>query len=306
MSPPSARPKILIVDDDPLNVRTMAEMLADEYLVLVASSGEDALQLVAEEELDLILLDVVMPGMDGYSVCQRLKSNPTTEQIPIIFVSAMSDGSDEALGLELGAVDYITKPPRPAIFRARVRNHVHAKRQHDALAQLSNCDGLTGIPNRRHFDEVLKQSWLSSVISLSKLSMILLDIDDFYRFNESYGHEEGDKCLKRVAQCLERTRNRSSDFVARYGGEEFVYILPGTDAQGVALMAEKVRRAVAELAIPHTSSEVADHLTVSLGAVTLVPSLSNHVGQMLTLLNENLQQAKQSGRNRVVSSEILE
>ncbi len=291
-------PRILIVDDSPINIKVLNAMLKREFEITVALDGEQALQRIAGGlRPDMVLLDIRMPGMDGYAVCKKLRVDPETRDIPIIFITSLIDEEEEEKGLNLGAVDYITKPFRPAIVMARIKNHLKLKRYQDLLKRRSNLDGLTGISNRRRFDEVLSREWLRGVRSRSPLALVMLDIDFFKAFNDHYGHLAGDECLRNVAQTLDTSLGRSVDFVGRYGGEEFVCVLPDTDLDGALRMAEKLRVVISELAIPHDFSSAAPHVTVSLGMVVAVPSLALFQDQLIEVADEMLYEAKEDGRN---------
>jgi diguanylate cyclase (GGDEF)-like protein len=293
---------LLIVDDQPQNIRVLNEMLKSEYRILFATNGKDALILAQEQLPDLILLDVMMPEMDGYRVCAQLKTDPRTREIPVIFVTAMDLEQNEEIGLQLGAVDYITKPLKPAITRLRVRNHLELKQHRDFYKRLSTLDGLTGIANRRRFDEVLHQEWRRALRAQSPLSLILLDIDFFKAYNDNYGHLAGDECLKKVAHCLLDSLQRPADLAARYGGEEFACILPETDSNGALLIAHKLQANILALDIPHAYSEVAPQITVSQGVATAQPLSDQECGteNLLGMADTLLYQAKAEGRNRVV------
>ena len=248
---------ILVVDDMPANIQILASLLGEQYIVKAARSGEKALAIArSENPPDLILLDVVMPGMDGYQVCRQLKAEPDTANIPVIFVTSLSDEEDEEKGLKMGAVDYITKPFRTAIVMARVENHLNLKRYQDLLKRQSTLDGLTGLPNRRAFDELIEQEWRRGARLKTKLSLIMLDVDHFKQFNDHYGHLAGDDCLRQVGQELASV-GRSIDFVGRYGGEEFACILPHTDLQGAEKVAERLKKAIVGLGITHEYSSAA-------------------------------------------------
>lgn len=251
-----------------------------------------------ETVFDLILLDIMMPGMSGYELCRRLKADPATRNVPVIFITAKSEESDETHGLELGAVDYITKPFSMPIVQARVRTHLELKRHRDLLENLSSLDGLTGIPNRRRFDEVARREWKQSLRDRAPISLILIDIDAFKGFNDHYGHLAGDDCLKQVAAALSDAVRRPSDFLARYGGEEFVSLLPRTDEAGAVLVAESMRRAVTDLAIPHARSPAGSRLTISLGVAACVPNLDQNLFGFINEADQALYRAKDAGRNR--------
>jgi diguanylate cyclase (GGDEF)-like protein len=292
------RQTVLIVDDAPANIELLSEVLESEVEVLFALSGEDGLNIAFEEAPDLILLDIVMPEMDGYEVCARLKADPRTRTIPVIFVTAMDLEEDETKGLALGAIDYITKPIRPPIVRARVRNHLELKRYRDLLERLTTTDGLTGIANRRRFDAFLESEWSRARRSQKPLSLIMLDIDFFKAFNDHYGHLAGDDCLRQVAQCLADGVRRPADLVARYGGEEFACLLPETTAMGAVTMAKRFLESMEELNIPHAYSEAADHVTLSMGVATLVPLVGQPSSDLVRHADQLLYEAKQNGRNQ--------
>lgn len=293
------RQTVLIVDDAPENIAILGETLAEEYDVIVARSGEEALRLIEMTPPDLVLLDIVMPEMDGLEVCRRLKDEETTRAIPVIFITARIGEQDEQTGLELGAVDYIAKPFSLPIVKARVRTHLELKRHRDALENLSSIDGLTGIPNRRRFDEFFSREWLRAARSGQPISLIMLDIDYFKAYNDTYGHLEGDVCLRRVAQGLKNILRRPSDFVARYGGEEFVVVLPDTDSDGALVIADRLRREIESLCLEHTQSSVSEYVTVSLGVATTVPSGGEDRTELVRQADTTLYKAKGLGRNRV-------
>ncbi len=291
--------KILIVDDAPINIQVLNEVLKGEHRIFFATSGRDALTIANSTHPDLILLDIMMPEMDGYEVCRILKADPSLKDIPVIFITAMSQEKDERAGFEVGAVDYITKPFNPNIVRLRVRNQLEMKRQRDMLEQLSLLDGLTDLPNRRAFDGYFDREWRRGLRNGSELSLIMLDIDCFKAYNDSYGHVAGDDCLKRISRALAGSLERAGDFVARYGGEEFICILPNTDAAGALAIADKLRLAVEALHIPHQSSPVSPYVTISLGVATVYPNMVSVPETVIDRADAFLYQAKRDGRNRV-------
>ena len=303
MDKTNTKSTILIVDDIPSNIKILGESLKTEYKIRLATNGEKALKIATSSTPpDLILLDVVMPGMDGYEVCRRLKEDATTRSIPVIFITTMSEEEDETKGLTLGAIDYITKPFSLPIVKARVKTHLELKHHRDVLEALSTLDGLTGIPNRRKFDEVLENEWFRAHREGSPLSLIMADIDHFKLYNDNYGHIEGDDCLKQVAKCLYHTVSRPTDVVARYGGEEFSVILPMTDARGAENVANKLLQRVAELQLPHAYSPVADRVTISLGVATMHPDLEKSQVRLMEQADKCLYRAKAAGRNRIITS----
>lgn len=294
------RQTVLIVDDSVENIEVLGEVLSSDYEVRFALSGRDALKCFeGDDPIDLVLLDIVMPEMDGYQVCKALKAEEKTRDIPVLFVTSLSDVEDETRGLGLGAIDYITKPISPPIVRARVRNHLELKRQRELLEDLCSIDGLTCIPNRRRFDETLEQEWSRSIRSDHPISLIMMDIDCFKAYNDNYGHVAGDECLRLLAQTLHCSMRRGGDLAARYGGEEFVVLLPETDLDGAVAVAGILKSEVESLNIKHAHSEVADKVTVSIGVATIVPSLDSSQETLLKAADNALYEAKENGRNQI-------
>jgi diguanylate cyclase (GGDEF)-like protein len=296
------RPKILLVDDSPTNLRLLGEILSSDYDILVAASGKIALEIVQNLELpDLILLDVKMPEMDGYTTCQLLKEGNNTRNIPIIFITAVEGSHAETKGFELGAVDYITKPYSTPVVLARVRTHVALKKHAELLENLAFLDGLTSIPNRRQFDQQLEKEWRRMMRQAGPLAVLLIDIDNFKKFNDQYGHGAGDECLRLVAHVISTVAKRPGDLTARYGGEEFAVILPDTDEIGALSVAGSICVAVDQLALPHAASPVTDHVTVSIGVTSAVPERQGNLQDLINSADQALYRAKTLGRNQVCS-----
>ena len=293
------KPTVLIVDDDFINKEILAHGLQNDYRILQASSGIEALELAESEVPDTVLLDIVMPDMDGYEVCRKLKTSRRTQKVPVIFSTSKCSDEDEVLGLTMGASDYITKPFNMALVRARVRNQVLLKQKTDLLEQLASVDGLTEIPNRRSFDEMFEQEWRRAMRSEYPVALAMIDIDCFKQFNDNYGHTAGDDCLAAVARVLSGVANRAGDFVARYGGEEFVFILPNCEIGPAENMAEKAREAVEGLQIKHGHSSAGDVVTVSIGVSSMMPKQDQSRKELIDSADERLYLAKQSGRNMV-------
>ena len=293
---------VLIVDDESSNIEVLAAILEPEHEVAFADNGGRALDLARSLRPDVLLLDIMMPGMDGFEVCTRLKRDPDTEGIPVIFITALGDASAEAHGLELGAADYVAKPLSPAVVRVRVRNQVELKRSRDQLKRLTMTDGLTGIANRRCFDETIERELHRTSRWRRPLSLVLLDIDHFKGFNDTYGHVAGDECLQQVSAVIAKAATRASDLAARYGGEEFAVVLPETGNEGAVLLAERIRAAVAALAIPHAKSLASGRVTVSLGVVTADSVASPR--ELLMLADRQLYLAKAGGRNRIADVDL--
>lgn len=292
--------RILIVDDIPDNIRVLSRMLADDgHQISAATNGRQALKLAESCVPDLILLDVMMPEMDGYEACAALKADPHLKSIPVIFITALADVEDESRGLALGAVDYITKPFKEVIVRLRVRTQLELKRQHDILDQLSHLDGLTGIPNRRAFDARLEREWRRAICAHESMAAAMVDIDHFKEYNDAYGHLAGDDCLRTVAETLAAVLKRGGAFVARYGGEEFICLLNGVDEQGLSAAAEKLRAGIEALRFPHRASPVSPWITVSIGAAICRPTPDEAPTRLIELADLGLFAAKRLGRNQV-------
>jgi len=296
------RPRILVIDDESSNIELLADIFGAAYEVLSASEGVAGLEAAVTRIPDIILLDVMMPGIDGYEVCRRLKADTLTSGIPVIFITGLGDVTAETRGLEYGAVDYVTKPISPAAVKARVKNHIALKQAQDQLTRLATTDGLTGLANRRRFDETLEHEYARHTRSGAELSLIMLDIDHFKLYNDSYGHIGGDDCLRNVGRTINEIIVRTTDLAARYGGEEFVCLLPMTGHDAAVAIAEKIRQGIGALAIPHCKSTVADHVTASLGVSTVRCVPSKSALQVVALADEQLYAAKSGGRNRVYST----
>ena len=293
-------PYVLVIDDTPINCQLLTHALRKDYLVRTASSGEEGLAILGEERKpDLILLDIMMPGMDGYEVCRRIKGEMSTRNIPVIFVTALDQPRDQQQGFALGAVDYISKPFDILLVKARVAVHVRLKLKSEMLERMAFVDGLTDIPNRRALETTLNSEWARAQRSGGLLSLLMIDIDMFKAYNDCCGHGLGDVCLRRVAHELRAGLLRCSDFVGRYGGEEFLAILPDCDAPGALLVGERLRRRVAELNIPHPQSQVADVVTISIGAASCRPRQQGVLSEFLSEADRALYAAKSRGRNRV-------
>lgn len=314
-------PIVLIVDDTPSNLQFLFAYLENKgYRVFVAQQGEQALTIAESICPDLILLDILMPGMSGFEVCQELKARQTTQEIPIIFLTALSEPSNKVQGFESGGVDYVTKPIAPDELLARIQTHLalrKAQRQlkernekldrlsqelviaNRKLQELSFSDSLTNTFNRRHFEAQLNQDWNRLVRYPDSLSVILCDVDCFKAYNDTYGHPAGDRCLQQVAGAIVGTVKRPSDWVARYGGEEFIVVLPRTPIRGALKIAQAIRSQVKALAIPHAGSSACSVVTLSLGVVSAVPTQTTSPLLLVKGADKALYQAKQRGRDRV-------
>lgn len=294
-----AKQTVLIVDDSPLAVKILRNMLEDEYEVISSFSGEDGYELAISNNPDIIVLDVVMSGMDGYEVCQKLKSNVLTKNIPVIFISALGDMEDERKGLEIGAIDYISKPFSEPIVKIRIKNHLELKRIHDILSELSSLDGLTGLYNRRYFDQEMKIRWEKAIQDDTPLSLMLIDIDHFKKYNDNYGHLEGDECLKLVAQGIKNCTNGKDTVAARFGGEEFVCIMSGANIDTALELANKILYSTPAQKIPFAYSSVADVVTISIGLGTIHPNNAVMLPDFIKHVDDLLYKAKHNGRNQI-------
>jgi diguanylate cyclase (GGDEF)-like protein len=303
---------ILIVDDNPTNLSVLSLALkAAGFKTRVAMDGESAIEQAKEDAPELILLDVQMPGIDGFETCKRLKADPATQDIPIIFITASADLDNKVKGLSIGAVDYIAKPFQQEEVLARVRVHLELrfltrKVQEQAVAlqlanqelhRLANLDGLTEVANRRRFDQYFDQEWRRAERERSSLSLILCDIDYFKNYNDHYGHQAGDACLRKVAQAISETLRRPGDLVTRYGGEEFAIVLPNTSCEGAIYVAELLQAKIEQLRILHAQSRVSSQITLSLGISSVMPTALQEAHDLVAATDKALYLAKAEGRN---------
>ena len=292
-------PKVLVVDDDRFSRAALLEILIADHRVKLAMNGSDALRFASQFQPDLILLDIGLDDMSGLDVLRRLRSDPLTDRIPVIFVTGQTDAHDVARGLDLGAADYITKPVHPAIVMARIRTQLRLQQQARLLEAAALHDGLTGLYNRRALDDRFEMEWMRCLRSAAPLSLIMVDVDHFKAYNDLYGHMQGDDCLRAVAGALVSHLQRSSDMLARYGGEEFTALLPDTDPAGCQALAETLRGAVEGLGLEHRRSSAAPVVTISLGCATLVPTQAHRREDLLAAADRLLYEAKSGGRNRI-------
>ena len=293
------RGRLLVVDDQPGNVRLLLGMFGAEHEVLVATDGAQALRLCRERLPDLVLLDVQMPGLSGLQVCRELKLGQETHAIPVIFVTGNEGAEAEMACWDAGGVDFVVKPVNAVTLHNRVRTHLALKFQADAFREMAYMDGLTGVANRRHFDQRLNIAWQGAVREQTALGLIMMDVDHFKRYNDHYGHQAGDDCLRAIAASLRHHLKRPHDLLARYGGEEFVCLLPGTDLGGTAALALALCEAVRALAIPHLPAGAPRIATISAGAASCLPHRQPDPGLLLRAADTELYHAKQQGRNRV-------
>jgi diguanylate cyclase (GGDEF)-like protein len=284
---------VLVVDDEPSNIQAIFKVLGDDYKVLMATNSEQALRVCKKHIPDLILLDVMMPDVDGLETCRIIKEDPHIAHIPIIFVTSMQGASNEEKCWLAGAADFIHKPIVPMTLINRVKVHISQKHQADLLRSLAYKDGLTGIYNRRYFDHSLERQSSLSARNNAPLSLLMIDIDFFKRYNDTLGHLAGDDALRGVAELLQSCCNRPTDLAARYGGEEFAVLLPDTTEDGAVMIAKNILSEMKAANIPHPDSE-RPYLTVSIG---IAVSTDGETTSLLDLADKQLYLAKKLGRN---------
>lgn len=304
--------KILLVDDERTNLDVLCRILQSDddntgraalsdYRLIIAKNGPAALKKALRDKPDLILLDIIMPGMNGFEVLSVLKESELTRSIPVIVITGLDSVEDEEKGFQLGAVDYITKPFHKSLVKARVKTHLRIVEQMHIIEQLGLIDALTNIPNRRNFDSRLTAEWGSSIRENTPLSLLMIDVDHFKKFNDKYGHQKGDVVLKMVAHIINTSIRRSSDFAARWGGEEFVVLLPRTDLDGALDLAETIRMGIEQAAIPGTETEAELSVQVSIGVTSVMPFIESSMIDFVEQADKALYAAKAAGRNRVCS-----
>lgn len=292
--------KVLIIDDEKTNLKILSGILKDEVEVILAKDGETGFCKAKELLPDLILLDVIMPKLTGFEVIEKLKNEASTSNIPVIFVTGQLDVQQEEKGLELGACDYIQKPFHVEILKARVRLHLRMAKQRDLLEKLANIDPLTSIANRRLYDQIFDSLWGKAIKQRQIFSLVVIDIDDFKKYNDFFGHAAGDRALEKVASAIAENLSSSNDFLARYGGEEFVALLPNTLACDAIKNMNTCLEAVANLKINHDPSAEHEFLTVSLGGVSYLPIVESCQDTLFKIADDMLFKAKSNGKNQVV------
>ena len=297
---------ILCIDDDRDVLNLLKSILAGEgYAVITAVDGKQGIMEAQKNRPDLILLDITMPGMDGYEVCRMIKNEEVIKDIPIFFLTAKNENEDEVNGLLMGAVDYIKKPFYAPIVKSRIKTQLELKIKTDMLERLAAIDGLTNIYNRRKFDEILDLEWKRAFRNKIHLSLLICDVDHFKKYNDNYGHAAGDDCLKSVCLGMKEILRRPADFLARYGGEEFAVILPETEYQGAGYVATRLLKSIECLNIPHVHSPVVDHVTISIGMATSLPGTDCASPlQLIKAADAMLYVAKQSGRNQFQGNDL--
>ncbi|MBU1436896.1 MAG: diguanylate cyclase [Gammaproteobacteria bacterium] len=306
MAASQVKQRVLIIDDQKSNLKILSDILRDEVELILAQDGEQGIRKAIQYTPDLILLDVVMPGIDGFEVIKQLKHDPATYLTPVIFITSLNDVNHEEKGFLLGACDYINKPFHAAVVMARVKLHLQLTRQRRMLEQLANIDPLTAVANRRKYQEVLAQQWRDAYRKRSSLSLVMVDVDNFKLYNDHYGHAAGDRVLQQVAMTLAAELRRPFDFIARYGGEEFVIILPDTPADDSFRIIDGCRQAIMQLQIPHQAA--GGCVTISAGGYSCIPEQPDEAMSALALkqADDLLYQAKRQGKNRVLWTASVE
>ncbi len=307
---------ILLVDDTRTEQHIMTVRLSDMgHEVVCCSNGQEAIKLYTKYDFDLVLMDVIMPVMDGHEAARRIRSLGD-DWVPIIFLSGRTSPEDIAAGIAAGGDDYLNKPVDEKVLAAKMTamQRISAMRHrlivvsqelekaNDELQKLANADGLTGLANRRIVDEYLEKETTRSIRSGLPIAVIMIDLDNFKAYNDTYGHVAGDSCLKKISKVLKNTISRPEDLPGRYGGEEFCAILPNTDLDGAKIVAERIRTNVEELKIPHSGNPDNNIVTLSIGVSSHIPRKQAPSNQILSEADKALYQAKMAGKNIVMSS----
>ncbi|WP_457394333.1 diguanylate cyclase domain-containing protein [Roseateles sp. P5_E1] len=298
------RHSLLLVDDDAASVQVLARMLNGLGELRFALSGEDGLRLARESPPDLVLVDAEMPGLSGLEVCAALRADPRLADVPVIIITGHTEVAVEVAGFAAGASDFIRKPPVAEVVVARARTQLRLKALGDALRASALTDGLTGLANRRRFDQDLRLECERARRGHESLALLLIDVDHFKRYNDRYGHVAGDACLREIAAAIRGCIRRPADLAARYGGEEFAVLLPQTDAAGARAMAQRIVDAVAGLALAHADATPSCLVSVSVGWAAARPDLDASVvltrGESLVeAADRGLYAAKAAGRGRI-------
>ena len=287
---------ILIVDDDTVSIWPLSVYLEDDYKIYSAENGQDAINAAEKYLPDLILLDLILPGIDGYALITQLKKSIKTQNIPVIFITSFEQGEEK--GLSLGASDYITKPFNLPIVKHRIDNQMKILHQLRAIESLSLTDHLTGLPNRRSFDLRLQMEWSRVGRENSPLSILIIDVNKFKYYNDSFGHQQGDLALQAIGNAFRDVLKRDSDFASRWGGDEFVVLLPNTDSKGAMKVREKIRKHIEAMEVP-CSNKLAMKITVSIGINIRLPEHDNSIEDFILGADMALYDAKHSGKDRV-------
>ncbi|MDR2558736.1 MAG: diguanylate cyclase [Oscillospiraceae bacterium] len=301
----SKRNSVLIVDDQNSNIMALTQILSSDYTIYAAKNGQGAIKAAEKHLPDIILLDILMPEMDGYAVISALKNSEETQNIPVIFITGLSKVDDEEKGLALGAADYITKPFSSGIVKLRVRNQIKMLDQLRIIERLSMIDKLTELPNRRSFDVQLNAEWRRTERERQPVSILFIDLDFFKKYNDTFGHQQGDVALQTMAVYLKKSLKRASDFAARWGGEEFAVLLPNMKPGDSLIIAEQIRKCIEDMEIP-CSDKAAAKITASIGINTREYGCSRTIDDFINGADKALYTAKNNGRNRVCHFESSE
>ena len=293
--------KILVIEDSAVQGEFLCSILRDDYDVTACQTAADGLRAANEGVYSLILLDVIMPDIDGFTLLRELKATEITRHIPVILLTSLADIQYEERGLLLGAVDYVAKPVSPVIIKARVNTHIQLYHYRTEFRQQAMVDDLTGVANRRCYEGESLAKWREAMRFSLPFSVCMFDIDKFKLYNDTFGHQAGDKVIAAVAQIVSTYFQRATDLFARYGGEEFVAVFVGNDGQSAFEFLKTVRQAVEDLHIPH-NSPVCQWVTISVGGITVQPKTGDNYETCLKLADTMLYDAKRLGRNRVVWS----
>jgi diguanylate cyclase (GGDEF)-like protein len=297
--------RILVIDDEMSNLLILHEILSADYTIFIAKSAKEGLILATIDKPDLILLDIIMPDMDGFEVLKRLKESADMCTIPVIIITGLEDEEDEEKGFLLGAVDYIKKPFKNTLVKARVKTHIQILHQIRTIERLGMLDGLTNIPNRRCFNERIDLEWWRALREQRHLSFMMMDMDHFKEYNDTYGHPQGDALLQTLAKILTKAVMRSTDLVARLGGEEFGVLLPNTELRSALRIAEKIRAGMEAARIPTADGRIT-FATISIGVVSLIPTENITMDSFIAEADTNLYLAKKKGRNQVCARNYKE
>ncbi|WP_349947289.1 diguanylate cyclase [Lacrimispora sp. BS-2] len=291
--------KILIVEDGKVSQKVLMETLQDTYNVRVVSTGKEAMQMVKQFRPHLILLDIMLPDTNGFDVLKELKETQSTQSIPIIVITGLDNDQDEEKALCLGAVDYIRKPFNKVLVNARVKIHIKIVEQLLTIEKFGFYDGLTGLANRRKFDYHMEYEWQRALRKKTTIGLLMMDLDNFKNYNDTYGHRQGDIMLKAVAGVLNKTLNRATDLPCRWGGEEFAVLISETSLEKVLLIAEKIRSSIEALEVPRSNSDEITRITASISAICAAPYQCEQLEGFFENADCLLYQAKKEGRNRV-------
>ena len=290
---------ILVIDDSRAQAEYLKSILCDDYDVTICVTAEDGFRKAKAKDFSLIILDIILPDMDGFTLLKKFQENILTRYVPVILISGLADVQHEEKGLMLGAVDYITKPFSPITVKARANIHIKLHHYQAQFMRQAMVDQLTGVANRRRYEDDSIMKWREAVRLGLTFSVCMFDIDKFKIYNDTFGHPAGDKVIAAVAKTVSSHLQRSTDFLARYGGEEFVALFMGEPSAKIFGHLQQIRQAVEELHIPHAPS-VAEWVTISAGGVTVVPPAGSSYGFYLQIADTMLYDAKKHGRNRVV------